>query len=64
MIKRRTGLLSPVGVIMQSEQGRLKFARVPEFDGTVISTGSKVMRLVRIVVQSSHTRTVDLIQGK
>ncbi len=47
---------------MSSEKWVGQLPTVPELDRAVVPTGGKVVRFVRVEVQPSHTRPVDLVQ--
>lgn len=53
-----------MGVVLPSLNRSVQFSAVPELHSTVIATGGKHVRLVRVVVQPTNTRPVRLVEGE
>ena len=51
-----------MGVVLPSLNRSVQFSTVPELHSTVITTGGKHVRLVRVVVQPTNTRPVRLVK--
>jgi len=51
-----------MGVILSGDQWLIQFAGIPKFGTTIITTGSKVVHLVGIVVHPSHHLTMCIFK--
>ena len=51
-----------MGVVLPSLNRSVQLSTVPELHSTIITTGGKHVRLVRVVVQPTNTRPVRLVK--